>query len=354
MSKNIYSFLIFFSFCQLMYGQSEAETLYKQAEDLYNGTNGKFMNRDKALQLYIEAGEANYIPAQKKLIDIYLDGIIVDKDTSKIVYWTRKGAELKDAGLQNKMGIYYAEGKYLKKDLEQSLYWFNLAASQGYIPSMNNLGIVYSWTKDSIQSLEWYRKAAENNYSDAQLALADLYLEGKYVRQDSEQGVYWMKKASDNGNAKAQNRLGVMCHFGRNVPKDYAQAFKLYLSAAENGSDDALGNIARAYANGWGVDTDYHKAVEYYEMSIKEGDISSYYELGMLLYEGNDVIQKNRERGLELLRLAAKNGNKDAKAYLEKIVSGVVEKDVKNLQEGGKKKKTKKSFSLNGMEIWHN
>ena len=79
----------------------------------------------------------------------------------------------------------------------------------------------------------WYRKAADQGYSDAQLRLGALYESGFGVQRDYGQAKAWYQKAADQGNADAQCVLGWLYLNGSGVKQDYAQAMAWFQKAAD-------------------------------------------------------------------------------------------------------------------------
>ncbi len=82
--------------------------------------------------------------------------------------------------------------------------------------------------QDYAKAVEWYRKAAEQGYADAQYNLGHMYDKGEGVTQDYAKAMGWYRKAA----ADAQHNLGVMYGNGQGVPQDYAQAHMWYNLAA--------------------------------------------------------------------------------------------------------------------------
>ncbi|MBR0458737.1 MAG: sel1 repeat family protein [Victivallales bacterium] len=54
--------------------------------------------------------------------------------------------------------------------------------------------------------MEWFRKAVEKGYGDAQYALGTCYQEGFGVEKDMEKAVEWYRKA-EQGSKDAHNAL---------------------------------------------------------------------------------------------------------------------------------------------------
>ncbi|MGP0086797.1 MAG: tetratricopeptide repeat protein, partial [Steroidobacteraceae bacterium] len=94
------------------------------------------------------------------------------------------------------------------------------------------LGRTYEKANKLTAALEQYRKAADQNYAAAQLAIAELYATGQGVAQDDQQYIFWVRKAADQGYAVAQDALGYVYLEGRGVLKDEQQAAAWFRKAA--------------------------------------------------------------------------------------------------------------------------
>ena len=73
--------------------------------------------------------------------------------------------------------------------------------------------------KNDSQAVEWYHKAAEQGYANAQNNLGFMYANGRGVGKDDVQAVVWYRKAADNGLTLAQYNLGTVYATGRGVNK---------------------------------------------------------------------------------------------------------------------------------------
>jgi TPR repeat protein len=108
--------------------------------------------------------------------------------------------------------------------------------------------------EDDVTAVEWFRKAADQEYAVAQCNLGVCYVEGEGVGQDDAMAVEWYRKAADQEYAVAQCNLGVCYEEGRGVGQDDAMAVEWYRKAADQGDADAQHNLGRRYANGKGVE----------------------------------------------------------------------------------------------------
>lgn len=70
---------------------------------------------------YKEAAEAGDAVAQRKIGQLYNEGISVDQDFSEAVKWYRKAAGHGDADAQLNLGYMYANGKGVKENDAEAL-----------------------------------------------------------------------------------------------------------------------------------------------------------------------------------------------------------------------------------------
>lgn len=335
--KKILCFIILLCSVHTIYAEDTdtiAERLCKEAEDCYTGSNGAFLNKEKALELYIQAAERNYVPAIMKVAGFYWRGETVEKDVHAYFLWISKAAELGDGTAQNNLGVCYHDGNGIAKDLKQARYWYEQAAEKNNVYAMNNLRQLCNEEKDVEGEIKWTRAGAEHGHKDCQYKLALDYDGGYGVKADEEQAEYWYKKAADQGHGEACNYYSVICH-NRN---DYTNAYEYARKAIENNSKNAFFNMGYLYEFGQGVNQDYIKAEQYYQKAIDVENAnrnSAYFRLGKMYYEGNAVIKKDKKKGEDLLKQAANNGNEDAKKYLEE-------------------NKVKWSISINGQKVLSN
>jgi uncharacterized protein len=93
--------------------------------------------------------------------------------------------------------------------------------------------------------VKWYRKAAEQNYAEAQCNLGFCYAKGEGVAKDYVEAVKWFRKAAEQNYAKAQFNLVICYENGVGVAKDFVEAYKWQLLAARQGDEDAKKNMTK-------------------------------------------------------------------------------------------------------------
>ena len=128
-------------------------------------------------------------------------------------------------------------------------------AEKGDAQSQFELGEVFYFgvlgvAEDEAEAVKWFRKAAEQNYADAQCILGVGYTFGQGVAKDDVEAVKWFRKAAEQNLARAQFNLGTCYTFGRGVAKDYVQAVKWFrpkLAKGEIASLSGAGDDARYF-----------------------------------------------------------------------------------------------------------
>ena len=94
---------------------------------------------------------------------------------------------------------------------------------------------------------------------------------GKGTDEDYKEAVYWYKKAADQGDTKAQLNLAVMFKYGTGVSEDFSQAVFWYKKAAEQGDTKAQLNLAEMYASGDGVPENFVLAYKWANLASARG-----------------------------------------------------------------------------------
>ena len=117
--------------------------------------------------------------------------------------------------------------KWLSSNQDKSKYiWF--------------LGLYYYYNicvkENTFKAFELFSKAANNNYSIAQVYLAKCYYNGYGVNYNRDMAFYWYKKSVENGSIAGQFYLGYCYEFGIGIIKDEKQSVYWYDEAAKNGN----------------------------------------------------------------------------------------------------------------------
>ena len=155
---------------------------------------------------------------------------------------------------QYKMGVFFEKGQGIDIQ-DQDL--------QVYKNEKGDIIINYNAKEienRSIKAANWYRKAAEQGYAEAQYKLGGYYEMGLGVERNYIEAAKWYRLAAEQGYAWAQNSIGECYYNGKGVEQNYTEAAKWYRLAAEQGNFAAKRNLGLCYYNGQGVEQNYDEA----------------------------------------------------------------------------------------------
>ncbi len=110
---------------------------YKQCEELdrCHALDMFWENKEfeKWTNGYIEIADATEYPlADCQVGYAYLEGIGIEKNLEKGLFYTRRAAGHGDRDAQYNLGCLYEEGTAVEKDLGKAIYWFDEAAKQDH------------------------------------------------------------------------------------------------------------------------------------------------------------------------------------------------------------------------------
>lgn len=172
------------------------------------------------------------------------------------------------------------------KDYSESDKWLRIAADNGNKQAQCMLGDVYYYSGNLEASAFWYLKSAEQGYPGGQYKIALAYLDGEGVSQNNAQGLLWLRKAADNNYADAQDALAIIYGFGKNgIQRDVNEFVKWALRAAENGSSQSQYRAGSIYLHGiGGIKADKNKAIQWFKKAAAQGEPNAIQELSEMGY----------------------------------------------------------------------
>ena len=184
-----------------------------------------------------------------------------------------------DPWAQFKIGYMYDVGKGIQQDYKEAANWYRKAADKNYTTAQYNLGYLYQYgqgvQQDYKEAMYWYRKAAEQNDADSQFKLGYMYYHGKGVQQNYKEAVYWFRKAAEQNDADSQNYLGERYYYGEGVTKNYREAAYWYRKAAEQDHKNAMYNYGYSLYYGQGVAENRQEAYKWLKKAADKGNASA-------------------------------------------------------------------------------
>ena len=115
--------------------------------DICNELIEKYFNTqqyEKCFEGHLALAEQGYPLAECQIGYFYYDGLGVEKDLEKAVYWTRRAANHGDRDGQCNLAWFHEDAIGVERDMEQAIFWYRKAALQDHdlaIEKCKELGI---------------------------------------------------------------------------------------------------------------------------------------------------------------------------------------------------------------------
>ena len=220
--------------------QQEIDIQFKKAEDLFE--QDKYEEAYKILKQLADKGDAK---SQNSLGNGYEYGFWGDINLEQAKHWYTKAANQQYAGGIHNLGMLeFKQGHY-----KQALPYFEKGANLKSSESMTLLGAYYSegivFEKDYKKALEYFIKALDidKNNASAQFNIGQAYYYGEGVQQDYQKAFAWYTKATKQDYTLAQIQLAEMYFSGKGANRDVAKAIEIIKPLAELGDSKAQENL---------------------------------------------------------------------------------------------------------------
>lgn len=204
-----------------------------------------------------------------------------------------------------------AEQAEENEDYTKALYLYRKGAALGDSEAMMAIANMYNDGKgieqDNNQALMWLKKAVDKNNIRAILTLAFIYLDGAEdlcIEKNISQAISLLKKAAKLGSTEAMNNIGFMYYNGEGVNQDKQEAKKWYEESANKGDTTAMCNLAYIYRMGDGAVQNYKKAIEWYEKAMEKNNAEAVYEIGTM-FDNGEGFPPNKQQALQYFEKAA-------------------------------------------------
>ncbi len=251
------------------------------------------------------------------------------------------------------IGSAYLEGDvHLPFDTQKGIAYLEKAAALKSNEACYCLARSYLWgynnvRRDVAKGLEYATQAADRGYLWAQHTIGILYLDYNLeIQEDVGKAIKYLNLASKNTNIETEQDRGINSGakyiLGRiyfygigNTKIDLKKACDLMQEAAHLGDLEACHFLGARYV--YGIDgfvKDPIKAEKYLNIAANKGFPDSQFLLG-LNYVLGVQLQRNTDRGLELLHKAAEQGNRNAHSFLGEVyIAGNSFNVVQNVSNG--------------------
>lgn len=287
-----------------------------------------FVNKDGGIAI---------VPKYLKVVSDFSNGkaIVVDNEREIVIDHSGQFLDLSDrqkqlyaeaANIRNQ-AIAMAEGKGTTRNIIQSVELFKKAAIIGDAEAQFRLGRCYYESGEGVivnadEAVKWLEKAANQNNPKALALLGKCYNKGNGVRKDSNKAdELWrkafpkLKELAEKDDAEGQFYLGLSYFNGAGVTENPAQAFEWSLKAAEQGNTRAQLMVGELYRNGEVVEKDDSQAVSWYRKAADQGFAPAQHLLGKC-YDYGIGVQKDIAQAVSWYRKAADQGEAEGQAFL--------------------------------------
>ncbi len=231
------------------------------------------------------------------------------------------------AGLAGAEDFDKANQCYQAKDYSCALAEYLPLAKQGQAAAQNSLGIMYERgygvEQDNYQAFEWYQKAAEQNFPEAQVNLGLLYLANR-SSEDHSKVKMWFEKAAVEGHELGEYYLGLLYLQGEGIPRDVKKALSWLKKSAKQGVTESTLLVAMLYQTGQGVEQDAQEAVEWLRRGVLQGSAKAAEALALTYYHGEGVVQDFDETLFWLDKMVELSGEEPP--YLQSIKKDIAAK----------------------------
>lgn len=99
------------------------------------------------------------------------------------------------------------EAAFNKEDVQTAMQFFTKAAQQNYAPAQLRLGELLDASEFDKEAAEWYRKAADQGNAAAEYHLGHMYVNGEGVERNTEKALYWFRRAAEKNDGFAVRSL---------------------------------------------------------------------------------------------------------------------------------------------------
>lgn len=207
------------------------------------------------------------------------------------------------------------EQEYSQKSQETLLE----EASKDDVNAIFELARRADYQSNATEAFRLFLQAAEKGHISAQNIVAGKYVRGRGVEQNIPEGLKWLNKAADAGDPSALSQLALLYALGNIVKQDGERAVELAKKAIEAGDYNGYFTIGYIHEKGiGGVKADYGDAFSYYIKGAEHHDASCEKMVGLSYYYG-DGVEKDQNKGITWLQLAAKHGDGEAESILMKL-----------------------------------
>lgn len=236
---------------------------------------------------------------------------------------------------QQELGKILLGGKGFEADLPAAANWIKSASECGFDESSALLARLYvegqGIAPNVSKGMKMLADQASENSPYALYELGEIHRLGLGQPADKLKAADFLRKATERGHREAAEKLAYMLHVGDGIQQDKVKAVQYYEIAIKSGLTHSLNNLANIYAHGDGMPKDEAKAMALYRRAGQGGHSTAMLSLGEM-YESSKAGKENTTLPLAYFMLAARLGQDEAKAGVERLKAKADQATVEKLQ----------------------
>lgn len=246
------------------------------AEWYFNGTNGRPVDKEKALQYWALAAKQGNVEAIGRMAECYHHGWGTAPDSLTAVKLYKVSLKDGNADLWNRLDKQAKEQKDLlstyllieccqegigtTRSAAKANEYQKIAAKAGRVDSQYAVALYCLNASESAEALTWFERAAESGHAGALYYSGLLYFRGQGTTQNKQKGIGYFQRAVEKNFAAAQYQMGRILLEGDGMKADPEAAYELLQKAAAADNIQAKWLLGMCYVDGRGTKRDFHMA----------------------------------------------------------------------------------------------
>jgi len=199
----------------------------------------------------------------------------------------------------NQLGDEYFYGKDKEKNIEAAYTYYKQAADMNNPVGIYNVGKYYLKKEDYKSAYQQFKKATDLDYTEAYIALYEMYIEGVGIRKSKKKAFKALKSAADQHDVATFHLIGRMYEQGIGTGADHEKAYQYYESSATKNNVEGMYYIALFLLNKKNKNKEYETAYYWLDKAANMHHIPSIKKLIELYQTSHEYVKKRSELYLE-------------------------------------------------------
>ena len=181
--------------------------------------------------------------------------------------------------------------------------------------SKNRVIILNDGTSLDLRKIKW---GAFRRDPYAMFLLGELYFTGQGVGRNLKKSIRWLTRSVDKGNT---NAMYVLSMAAREYDDEqlHSRIHEMLLESAEQGCPLSMRQLGTDYHNGDYVERDLYASRDWLTKALEADCPDTRFFLGHIYFFAEEEDLRDRDRGLELLKIDSDEGNAEASYVLAMI-----------------------------------